>query len=90
MLARSTKLFERERSGMEVPGQRLAARKELPLSAEDFCLPNKAAGVKNASDAASFCWERGEKMWKKKYLKNKTPKKPKALWMRFRMTTLLL
>lgn len=49
-------------------------------------LPNKAGGVKNASDAAASWQERG----KKKSIKKKANTKPKALWMRFRMTTLLL
>ena len=65
-LAQHTKLSERERSGREAPGPLLAAWKELPPGSEDFCLPNKAAGVKNASDAAASCRERREKSKKRK------------------------
>lgn len=50
-----------------------------------FLLPNKAVGVKNASDAAASWREKGKKK-SRKFLKKKT----KAVWMRFRMTTLLL
>lgn len=79
-------LWDGARQHRRAPSTAVRSLERVTTGFGGLLLPNKAGGVKNASDAAASWQERG----KKKSIKKKANTKPKALWMRFRMTTLLL